>query len=174
MKKFIALCLVLAMAATLFVGCGAKKPASLEGTPAEIIEKIYAQKTVEFTPVTLTPDDPDYGAMWDWNYYTGLADGSKVKEAAVSEPMIGSIAFSLVVLRVNDAADAKTVSQEMKDGINTRKWMCVEAGDLQVAAFSDVVMLIMVDEAFAGDGLTSQAFVDAFKAVCGADLDFTI
>ena len=174
MKKFIALCLVLAMAATLFVGCGAKKPASLEGTPAEIIEKIYAQKTVEFTPVTLTPDDPDYGAMWDWNYYTGLADGSKVKEAAVSEPMIGSIAFSLVVLRVNDAADAKTVAQEMKDGINTRKWMCVEAGDLQVAAFSDVVMLIMVDEAFAGDGLTSQAFVDAFKAVCGADLDFTI
>ena len=40
MKKFIALCLVLAMAATLFVGCSAKK-ATLEGTPAELIEKIY-------------------------------------------------------------------------------------------------------------------------------------
>ena len=172
MKKFIALCLVLAMAATLFAGCGVKKTATLEGTPAEIIEKIYAQKSVEFAPMTLTPYDPDYGSMWDWNYYTGLADGSKVKEAAVSEPMIGSIAFSLVVLRVNNAADAKTVAQEMKDNINTRKWMCVEAGDLQVAGFGDVVMLIMVDEAL--DGISSQDFVDAFKTVCGADLDFTI
>ena len=86
--------------------------------------------------------------------------------------MIGSIAFSLVVLRVNNAADAKTVAQEMKDNINTRKWMCVEAGDLQVAGFGDVVMLIMVDEAL--DGISSQDFVDAFKTVCGADLDFTI
>jgi len=171
MKKFIALCLVLAMAATLFVGCAAKK-ATLEGTPAELIEKIYAQKSVEFAPVTLTPDDPDFGAMWDWNYYTGLADGSKVKEAAVSEPMIGSIAFSLVVLRVNEGEDAKAVAQEMKDNINTRKWMCVEAGDLQVVGYGDVVMLIMVDEAL--DGIASQDFVDAFKTVCGADLDFTI
>lgn len=173
MKKFIALFLVLAMTAALFVGCGAKKPA-LEGTPAELIEKIYAQKPVEFTPVTLSPDDPDFGAMWDWFYYTGLADGSKVKEVAVSEPMIGAIAFSLVVLRVNDGVDAKAVAQEMNDNINTRKWMCVEAGDLQVVGYGDVVMLIMVDEAFAADGITSQAFVDAFKAVCGADLDFTI
>ena len=172
MKKFIVLCLVLAMTAVLFVGCGTKNTASLEGTPAEIIEKIYAQKSVEFAPMTLTPDDPDFGAMWDWYYYTGLADGSKVKEAAVSEPMIGSIAFSLVVLRVNDAADAKTVALEMKDNINTRKWMCVEAGDLQVAGFGDVVMLIMVDESF--DSIASQDFVDAFKAVCGTDLDFTV
>ena len=174
MKKFIALCLVLAMAATLFVGCSAKKAATLEGTPAELIEKIYAQKPVEFAPMTLSPDDPDYGSMWDWFYYTGLADGSKVKEAAVSEPMIGSIAFSLVVLRVNNAAEAKAVAQEMHDNINTRKWMCVEAGDLQVAGYGDVVMLIMVDENFSADGITSQAFVDAFKAVCGADLDFVI
>ena len=172
MKKFIALCLVLAMAATLFVGCAAKKTATLEGTPAEIIEKIYAQKPVEFAPMTLTPDDPELGAMWDWNYSTGLADGSKIKEAAVTEPMIGSIAFSMVVLRVNEGEDAKAVAQEMKDNINTRKWMCVEAGDLQVVGYGDVVMLIMVDDAF--DSIASQDFVDAFKTVCGADLDFTI
>ena len=173
MKKLIALCLVLALAATLFVGCGAKKP-TLEGTPAELIEKIYAEKTVEFAPMTLTPDDPELGSMWDWFYFTGLADGSKVSAAAVSEPMIGSIAFSLVVLRVNEGEDAKAVAQEMKDNIDTRKWMCVEAGDLQVAGYGDVVMLIMVDENFAADGLTSQAFVDAFKTVCGGELDFTI
>lgn len=173
MKKFTVICLVLAIAVTLFAGCADKK-AALEGTPAEIIDRIYAQKSVDFSPITLTPDDPDYGAMWDWTYYTGLADGSKVKEAAVSEAMVGSIAYSLVVVRVNDAADAQAVAQEMKDGIDTRKWICVEAGDLQVAGYGDVVMLVMVDEAYADQDLTSQAFVDAFRTVCGADPDFTI
>lgn len=171
MKKFIALALVLVLVLSLFAGCAAKKP-SLEGTPAEIIEKIYAQKSVEFAPMTLTPDDPDYGAMWDWTYYTGLADGSKIAQAAVSEAMMGSIAFSLVVVRVNEGVDSQAVAQEMKDGIDTRKWICVEAGDLQVAGYGDVVMLIMVDESF--DSISSQDFVDAFKTVCGADLDFTI
>ena len=117
--------------------------------------------------MTLTPDDPELGAMWDWNYYTGLADGSKIKEAAVTEPMIGSIAFSMVVLRVNEGEDAKAVAQEMKDNINTRKWMCVEAGDLQVVGYGDVVMLIMVDST---SGLTSQSFVDAFAQVCGGSV----
>ena len=173
MKKIIAFALVLLLCASLFAGCGAKK-VTLEGTPAEIIEKIYAEKSVEFAPWTLTPDDPDYGSMWDWTYYTGLADGSQVAAAASSESMMGSIAFSLVVLRVNEGVDTKSVAEQMKSGIDTRKWVCVEAGDLQIAGYGDVVMLIMVDESFADQGITSQNFVDAFKTVCGADLDFTI
>ena len=171
MKRFIALTLGVVLCASLFAGCASKK-ASLEGTPAEIIEKIYAQQSVEFAPMTLSPDDPDYGSMWDWTYYTGLADGSQIAQAAVSEPMMGSIPFSLVVVRVNEGVDAKAVAEQMKSGIDTRKWSCVEAGDLQVAGYGDVVMLIMVDESF--DSISSQDFVDAFKTVCGADLDFTI
>ena len=171
MKRFIALTLVLVLCASLFAGCASKK-ASLEGTPAEIIEKIYAQQPVEFAPMTLTPDDPDYGSMWDWTYYTGLADGSQIAQAAVSEAMMGSIPFSMVVVRVNEGVDAKAVAEQMKSGIDTRKWICVEAGDLQIAGYGDVVMLIMVGEDL--DGIASQDFVDAFKTVCGADLDFTI
>lgn len=171
MKRFIAIALVLLTCVSLFAGCTEKK-ASLEGTPAEIIEKIYAQQSVEFAPMTLTPDDPDYGSMWDWTYYTGLADGSQIAQAAVSEAMMGSIPFSMVVVRVNEGVDAKAVAEQMKSGIDTRKWICVEAGDLQVAGYGDVVMLIMVGEDL--DGIASQDFVDAFKTVCGADLDFTI
>ena len=171
MKRIIAFALALLLCVSLFAGCGSKK-ASLEGTPAEIIEKIYAQQPVEFAPMTLTPDDPDYGSMWDWNYYTGLADGSQIASAAVTESMMGSIAFSMVIVRVNDGVDAKAVAEQMKSGINTRKWVCVEAADLQVVGYGDVVMLIMVDETF--DSIASQDFVDAFKTVCGADLDFTI
>jgi len=170
MKKFISLTLALVLVLTMFAGCAAPK-ATVEGTPSELIAKIYEQQSVEFAPMTLTPDDPDYGSMWDWFYYTGLNDGSKVKEAAVSEPMIGSIPFSLLVVRVNDGEDTKAVAEEMKSNINTRKWICVEADDLQVAGCGDVVMLIMVGS---DTGLTSQSFVDAFKTVCGAELDFVI
>lgn len=170
MKKIISICLVMALAMTLFAGCGSKE-AALEGTPAELIQKIYDQRPVEFAPMTLSPDDPDYGAMWDWGYYTGLANGDKIKEAAVSEPMIGSIPFSLLVVRVNNGENAKSVAEEIKSGINTRKWICVEADDLMVAGYGDVVMLIMVGQT---TSLTAQSFVDAFKNVCGADPDFVI
>ena len=59
----------------------------------------------------------------------------------------------------------------MASSIDQRKWMCVEADDLQVAGWGDVVMLIMVSS---DSGLTSQSYVDAFAEVCGAEPDFTI
>lgn len=92
----------------------------------------------------------------------------------VSEPMISSIAYSLVLVRVEDAKNAQSIAQQMKDGINPHKWVCVEADDLAVCGYGDVVMLIMVSSDFAGDGITAQALVDAFQSVCGGKLDFTL
>ena len=85
--------------------------------------------------------------------------------------MVGAIAFSLVAVRVNEGVDAKTVGEAMKNGIDTRKWICVSADELMVAGYGDVVMLIMLDS---GLGMTAQSFVDAFKTVCGADLSFIL
>jgi hypothetical protein len=59
----------------------------------------------------------------------------------------------------------------MKAGIDTRKWICVEANDVLAAGYGDVVMFIMVNTEM---GLTAQSFVDAFQKVAGAELDFTI
>ena len=47
----------------------------------------------------------------------------------------------------------------------------MEADDLQVVGYRDVVMLIMVGS---DTGMTSQSFVDAFKSVTGVELDFAI
>lgn len=88
--------------------------------------------------------------------------------------MISSIAYSLVLVRVEDAKNAQSIAQQMKDGINPQKWVCVEADDLAVCGYGDVVMLIMVASDFAGDGITAQAMVDAFQSVCGGKLDFTL
>ena len=100
---------------------------------------------------------------------TGLDSTDGITEAAVFEPMMGSIAFSMVMARAAEGTDAKTVAEAMKAGIDTRKWICVEANDLMIASYGDVAMLIMVDS---NNGMTAQSFVDAFQTVCGAELDF--
>ena len=107
----------------------------------------------------------------DLTYNTGLTSGEKLVEAVRSETMMGSQAYSLVVVKVADAADAQAVADEMYDNIDQRKWICVEAGDKMVATFGDIVMLMMVDVEYA-DAVTAQSIVDAFAAACGAELDY--
>ena len=108
----------------------------------------------------------------DLTYNTGLTSGEKLVEAVRSETMMGSQAYSLVLVKVADAADAQAIADEMYDNIDQRKWICVEAGDKMVATYGDLVMLMMVDVEYA-DAVTAQSIVDAFKAACGGTLDYT-
>lgn len=172
MKKLIAMILVLAMTVAM-TACGGKKAASLEGTMEENVMKVMEIAPVEFMggtiPVDLTDTSED--GKWAVQYFTGLSDASKITDVSVYESMTGSQAFSLVMVRTAEGADPKAVAQEMTDNIDTRKWICVGADDKIVAGYGDTVMLIMVDSQL---GLSAQSYVDAFKTVCGADLDFTI
>ena len=143
------------------------KPAAPSGSPSDIIDKIYAKKTVEL-PLGTTELDLSDGEMF--TAVTGLASSDKVKAAAYSESMMGSQAYSLVVVRVKKSKDAAAVADEMLSGINPAKWICVEADDVRVAAYDDLVMLIMVSSSFE-ETVTGKEIVSAFKKVCGGSLD---
>ena len=143
------------------------KPAAPSGSPSDIIEKIYAKKTVEL-PLGTTELDLSDGEMF--TAVTGLASSDKVKAAAYSESMMGSQAYSLVVVRVKKSKDAATVADEMLNGINPAKWICVEADDVRVAAYDDLVMLIMVSSSLE-ETVTGKEIVSSFKKVCGGSLD---
>ena len=179
MKKFVSVLLALSLVLSL-AACGGKKneaseaPAmKVEGTMEQLLNKTIEQRPVEFMggviPVDLTDSSED--GLWALKSYTGLDDAAKITEAAAFEPMMGSMAFSMVLVKLNDAADAESVAQQMKEGIDTRKWICVEANDLKVCGFGDTVMLIMVDSSM---GLFAQDFVDAFQTVSGGTLDFVL
>ena len=179
MKKLISMLLALVMVFGL-TACGGNAdveetvPAvSLEGTMEELAYQVIENNPVEFMggviPVDLTDTSED--GLWAIQYYTGLENADMITEASVYEPMIGSIAFSMVMVRVAPDAGSKTVAEAMKAGVDTRKWICVEADDLLVAGYADMVMLIMVDSA---SGMTAQSFVDAFQKVLGAELEFVI
>ena len=74
-------------------------------------------------PLETTELDLSDGDMF--TAVTGLADSDKVKEAAYSESMMGSQAYSLVVVRVKQSKYAADVADEMLNGINPAKWICV-------------------------------------------------
>ena len=116
-------------------------------------------------PVDLTDTSDD--GKWMVKNYTGLDSADAITEAAFFEPMMGSIPYSMVMVRTAEGADIKAVAEGMKNGIDQREWICVEADDLQVVSYGDVVMLIMVGS---DTGMTSQSFVDAFAAVCGGSV----
>lgn len=184
MKKSISMLLILTMALSLLAGCGGSnttetteaptEPAletyELEGTMEELANQIITEQPVEFMggiiPVDLADTSED--GLWAIQYYTGLENADQITDVAVYEPMMGSIAFSMVLVRVNGSENAPAVAEAMKSGIDQRKWICVEADDLQVVYFGDVVMLIMVGSE---TGMTAQSFVDAFDKVCGAQFE---
>lgn len=173
MKKFIPAVLVLVIAVSMFAGCTKNEEAKqLSCTLEEAVAKIYEVNPVEFSPATIPLDltDTSEDGQGTVNYYTGLDNANMISEAVVSEAMIGSIPYSLVLVRVTDTANTQNVAKAMKSGIDTRKWVCVEADDLQVSGFGDVVMLVMIGSEYG----KAQSFTDAFKNVCGSDLDFTI
>ena len=180
MKKFICAVMAIVMSLSILTACGGKteQPAetesaiSVEGTMEELLNKIVAENPVEFMggviPVDLTDTSED--GLWAIKSFTGLDNADSITEAAAFEPMMGSMAFSMVMVRVTPEAGAKTVAEAMKAGIDTRKWICVEANDLLVTGYGDVVMLIMLDNQ---SGMTAQSFVDAFTKVIGTP-EFTI
>ena len=179
MKKVLSVVLALALVLSM-TACGGKKNQETEtaaqtvaGTMEELLNKTIEQRPVEFMggviPVDLTDSSED--GLWALKSYTGLDSAEKISEAAAFEPMMGSIAFSMVLVRVAEGADAKAVAESMKSGIDTRKWICVEADDLKVAGFGDVVMLMMVNS---DSGMTAQSFVDAFAKVAGFEPEFVM
>lgn len=174
MKKFISMLLALVMVFSL-TACGNAEPSETEapaasaepltGTLEELLNQVVEQNPVEFMggvmPIDVTDTTED--GLANLKYFTGLESADGITEAAVFEPMMGSIAFSMVMVRFDENMDALTVAEAMKAGIDQRKWICVEADDLMVASYGDIVMLIMVAS---DSGMTAQSFVDAFEAVC--------
>lgn len=168
MKKILSLLLTLTLLLA-FAGCAreAAPQEGVDGTPEEIISKIYeAHQPLKLNVISMELDLTDADAV---GYNTGLESGDKLSAACVSESMMGSQAYSLVVARVKDAADAPQVAKEIYDRVNTAKWICVEA-DTKTAAYSgDVVMFFMVGSQFA-ESATVDTMLEAFKTVCGGNI----
>lgn len=136
---------------------------------SDMVDAIYKIQPVELmgmetTAIDLT-DETWYG------YLAGLtADNvGKVDAAVISEPMTGSQAYSLVLLRLRDKADAREIADSMEENISMRKWVCVEADKARVVSFDDKLLYVMADSELVDVDLLADAAAKAFNATFDVD-----
>ena len=136
---------------------------------SDMVDAIYKIQPVELmgmetTAIDLT-DETWYG------YLAGLtADNvGKVDAAVISEPMTGSQAYSLVLLRLKDKADAREIADSMEENISMRKWVCVEADKARVVSFDDKLLYVMADSELVDPDLLANAAAKAFHATFDVD-----
>lgn len=143
----------------LCTACGAGKENAdkLEGSLSDIMASLYEnaelsedfregmgnletlELTEDFEVMFLGTDEIDY------------------TEGVVSAPMMSSIAYQCVLLRVAED-DVETVKQQIKDNTDLNKWVCVSAETMLIESRGDVIFFVM------GDNDTAYALNAAFQA----------
>lgn len=136
--KKITITLFIGVLATGLIGCG-KKVEKVEGSLEELMTKVYENIPEEERPMMLTNIEITRETSGG---YLGTSDIDFV-EALASEPAIGSIAHSVVLLRVKADADIEEIKKQIEDNVNPRKWICVEAEKVVVKSKGDLIILIM-------------------------------
>lgn len=130
-------------------------------SPADLmaaVDQIYEGVSIEMPSVqTLEISDPEM-----MKTFTGLEDVSNVEYLAVSEPMMSSQAYSLVLAKVKDGADVNAMAKSMNENIDTRKWICVTAEKVYTAASGNVICLVMTNAD------TAQTVFESFKTIAGS------
>ena len=135
MKKIITLTLLVITSLVILSGC--QKEENIELSMNEVVDKLYVGLEDNMPTVGSTEITKD-----NMKSYIGI-DNLDIKEGVASEALIGSIAHSVVVLRVNDKVDVEEAKNDIKENANPRKWVCVEAEKVIVKSKGDVIILIM-------------------------------
>lgn len=116
---------------------------NIAGTLEEIMTKLYAGIAEEQLPklsnTQLTKENEEY--------YLGVSDLEFV-EGLASEPMMSSVAHSVVLVKVKAGTDIAKAKADIKEKVDPRKWICVgvEPDDVIVESKGDLIVLIMDSE----------------------------
>jgi len=137
--------LLLLLVCTTLTACGEK---NVEGELSELMESVYADVYADVPEeerpmlgnINVLEEVPD-----NIEYYIGTKD-IDYEEIYVREPMMGSIAHSVVLVRMKDGADIEDAKTKIKENVDPRKWICVEVPeeDVIVKNKGNLIILIMV------------------------------
>lgn len=125
-----------------------------------LVDQIYAGVSVEMPMVAtmqLDTTQPDVAKV-----YTGLENGDDLEYFIVSEPMMTSQAYSLILAKVKDGVDADAVAKKMNENVNERKWICVTAEKIYTTTSGNVICLVMSNEE------TAKPVLESFKTLAGS------
>lgn len=169
-KIVIAVLAIVALLVTLVIGIfsgynSAKKADSkLNVSSVEdlttLVDKIYEGVTVQMPAVeTQALETTNVDVV---KSFTGLDNTEDIEYLVVSEPMMSSQAYSFVLLKVKDGANADSIAKTMNENIDIRKWICVSAEKVYTTTSGNVVCLVMSNEE------TAKAVYESFKTLAGS------
>ena len=113
-----------------------------------LINSVY-EGQADTLPPTLNTQIVDINNADVLKSFTGLTSNENIDAVVVSEPMIGSQAYSFVLVKVKDGADADSIAKQMSENIDTRKWVCVEAEKLYATSVDNLAVLVMSSDEWA-------------------------
>ena len=134
-------------------GGGGSNSEKLEGSLQDMMASLYANADLvqdnldSYETIDLT-DDLEISILG--------TDQITYTEGVVSMPMMSSMAYQCVLLRV-DEADVESVKQALKDNADLDKWVCVSAETMLIESRGDVIFFIMCDKE------TASAMSSAFQ-----------
>lgn len=146
MKKLNKILILLLLVATFtLTGCSS----NVEGNLSDIMDKIYADIKEEDRPMLETVNilEQETENLDDLIIYTIGTKDIEYKEIYESRPMMGSIAYSVVLVRMEEGADVEAAKTAIKENVDPRKWFCVwvEPEDVIIKSKGDLIILIMVE-----------------------------
>ena len=99
-------------------------------------------------------------------YNTGLTDVSGINDILISESMVGSIAYSLVMLRT-DGSNTEEIQTALGNSINPAKWICVSADKVASIVLDNDIILVMgsSDQVDAIMDAVTKAAADVYQNV---------
>ncbi|MDR1512019.1 MAG: hypothetical protein LBS56_00845 [Propionibacteriaceae bacterium] len=155
-RLFVALAPLLVLAAC---SGGASAEDTITGTTAEVLEQLIerAGEAEESPPAAVAPV-----ASADAQQMLGLSSAEfdeLVAEATAAQPLIGTFAHEVAVVKVKETAVAADVAAKMAAGFDSAKWVCV-VPDKSVILVSGSYILLAASQAS-----TVDAFVAAFQGL---------
>ncbi len=116
---------------------------NIEGSLESIMEKMYTGISEDELPML---SNTEVNAE-NVEYYLGTSD-IQFTEGLASEPLMTSIAHSVVLIRVENDSDIKEIVDKIKNNVDPNKWICVgvDEQNVRVENKGNLILLVMTDE----------------------------
>ena len=155
--------IVIIMGVNLFRNSSPKQESNLNinnnDDLVSLINQIYEGVTIEMPRLqTQALDVTDANMV---KTFTGLDSTENIENLVVSEPLMSSQAYSLVLVKVKDGANINDMAKAMNENIDVRKWICVSAEKVYTATSGNVICLVMTNAD------TAKVVYDSFKTIAG-------
>lgn len=141
--KKIMLCSICVFTVFLCAACGKKEGGDqLEGDLGDIMSGLYENADLSEDFRAGMVSFQTYELTEDLETSILGTDEIEYSEGIVSMPMMSSVAYQCVLLRV-DEDQVDTVKQQLKDNADLNKWVCVSAETMLIESRGNVILFLM-------------------------------